>query len=273
MPDGVRLTLRAPVAGGFEVQGVTADGLAGRSEREIATLPAWVGRQRVPLGDLFHVRSAPVPLVHVEGDLGAVDGLGEGQTAGRLVIDGSAGARTAAQMLGGEVEVRGRVGHDAGLAMGGGTLLVHGQAGDRLGAAEPGTSSGMRGGTIQVLGSAGTDAGAALRRGLVVIGGDLGAQAGRQMRAGTLVAFGRIAGGAGWGNRRGSIVALGGLDVPSTYREACTFEPVFLRLLLVGLARAGRLPVTQSMIDGRYRRFCGDLLPPGKGEILQWTGR
>jgi formylmethanofuran dehydrogenase subunit C len=162
------------------------------------------------------------------------------------------------------------VGNDAGLAMRGGEILIDGGAGDRLGGAEPGARRGMSGGEILVSGSVGEEAGMRLRRGLIVIGGSTGADLARDMIAGTLVVFGRSGPRPAVGNKRGSLVALGGIDVPSTYRPSCVYEPPFVRLLMTYLARRYGAPISHALISGRYRRYCGDAGVPGKGEILEW---
>src|SRR5581483_10704517 len=65
----VTLTLRAPVERTLEIDGLSADHLATLSEREIAMLPLWDGRDQLRLGDLFDVRGARGATVHVVGDL------------------------------------------------------------------------------------------------------------------------------------------------------------------------------------------------------------
>jgi formylmethanofuran dehydrogenase subunit C len=271
MSEAVRLVLRSPVPRRLEVDGVTADRCAELDERAIAALPAWLGSREVCLGDFFDVRGGRSDRVRIEGALEDVCGLAAGMRGGDLVIDGDAGDRLAAHMAGGTVTVTGRAGDDAGLAMQGGVLRVQGAAGHRLGGVEPGAARGMTGGEIVVEGGAGDDVAARLRRGLVVVGGDIGRSGGRAMIAGTLVVFGRAAGEAGRGSKRGSVVAAGDVPVPATYRYACTFEPPYVRLLMSYLARRHGLAVDPRLREGRYRRYCGDLGDPGKGEILLYS--
>jgi formylmethanofuran dehydrogenase subunit C len=130
----------------------------------------------------------------------------------------------------------------------------------------------MSGGEIVVFGSAGASSAALLRRGLVAVAGRVGPLAGRGMIAGTVLVLGPVGGQPGLGSKRGSIVAAGGIDVPPTYRLACTYEPPHVRLLLTSLHRRFGFPAGASVRDGRYRRYCGDAGQPGKGEILVWTG-
>ena len=161
------------------------------------------------------------------------------------------------------VRIEGMLTHVDGLAAGmsGGELIVAGDVGGRLGV-------GMTGGEIIVRGSAGAGAGARVRRGLVVVTGDVGGDAGRGMIAGTLVVFGRTGADPGQSLKRGTIVAIGAIDVPQTYRYACTFQPPHIRLTMTYLRRQHHLAIDDDVVTGRYRRYCGDLGAPGKGEIL-----
>jgi formylmethanofuran dehydrogenase subunit C len=271
MSDLVTLTLRSPLDSPLEAESIAPDRLATLSEREIAELPVWIGSRQARLGDFFDVRGERAASVRVVGDAGRVEGLGTGTAAGELVVDGDAGARTGAAMSGGLVEVHGSVGDDAGLGMSGGVLRVAGDAGDRLGGASLGASRGMTGGEIVVLGSAGRDAGARARRGLVAVCGDAGEHAARAMIAGTVVVLGRVGAGAGTGSKRGSLVAGGAVDVPPTYRFACTYHPPHVRLLLTHLRRRHKIDVDDRFVDGLYRRFTGDVSTVGRGEILAWV--
>jgi formylmethanofuran dehydrogenase subunit C len=272
--DVVTLSLRTPLDAALEVDGVSADRFSGLAEREIAALPVWLGARAAQLGDFFAVSGERSARVRVEGPVNAlanVHGLAAGAAGGEMVIDGNAGRRVAAGMTGGWVEVRGHVEDEAGVAMAGGALRVTGNAGDRLGAAAPGASKGMTGGEIVVSGSAGADVAARARRGLVVVGGDVGDNAARAMIAGTLVVFGRTGAKPGRASKRGSIVAVGGIAVPVTYWYACTFEPPHVRLMMTYLRRRYGIAIDERVVNGRYRRYCGDAGNPGRGEILEWV--
>jgi formylmethanofuran dehydrogenase subunit C len=248
----ITLTLQSTSGPRLDLEGITPDRLAALGEREIAALPVWAGGERLALGDLFDVRGGRSVHVRLEGDL-------------------SRAVRVGAYMTAGVLDVAGSVGDDAGLSMAGGTLRIRGHAGDRLGAAAPGASKGMTGGEIIVDGSAGVEAGARLRRGLIVIGGNVGARAARDIIAGTVVVLGATGSGAGRGSKRGSVIAVGPIDIPPTYRYACTFESPYVRLLMTYLCRTYDLLIPAEVVDGRYQRYCGDAGPPGKGEILRWV--
>lgn len=245
----VTLTLRAALAERLDLDGILPARTAELSEKDIASLPVSLGGRQRPLGDLFAIRGERSAHIRFEGDLAAASRVGAG-------------------MAGGRIDVLGSVGDDAGTAMSGGVLHVSGNAGERLCAAMPGASKGMTGGEAVVLGSAGSEAGARCRRGLIVICGDAGPDAARDMIAGTLVVGGRTGAEPGRRSKRGSIVALGGIDVPSTYRYACTYEPGFTRLLLLYIRRTHGVAVSDELVASRFRRYCGDAGEPGKGEIL-----
>jgi len=269
MSEHVTLTWRGALDGALEVEGVAGDRFAMLSAGEIAALPVWLGARTARLGDFFDVTGERSSTIRVVGDVSYVNGLGAGMSAGELTIDGDAGARVGARMTGGRVDVLGNAGDDAGMAMGGGVLNVRGRAGDRLGAAAPGASKGMTGGEIVVAGSVGADAGARARRGLIVVVGDVGGDAARATIAGTLVVFGRTGPEPGRASKRGTIIALGAIVPPATYWYACTYQPPHVRLTLVYLRRQYGLAVDSRMLEGRYRRYCGDSGTPGRGEILE----
>jgi formylmethanofuran dehydrogenase subunit C len=253
MSDTISLTLRMQLAGSLDLEGLTPQRCLTLGEREIAGLPVWLGGREVRLGDLFAVRGERADRIHIEGDL-------------RLATHVAAG------MSGGEVIVDGNVGDDAGAAIAGGMLFIHGSAGARLGAARPGAARGMTGGEIVVRGAAGPEAGARARRGLIVVGGDAGRDAARAMIAGTVVVLGRTGDAPGRGNKRGSIIAAGGIEVPATYRYACTYQPPHLPLTMIYLRRRYGLSIDDRLANGRYARYCGDAGDPGKGEILVLDG-
>jgi formylmethanofuran dehydrogenase subunit C len=263
------LTLRAPVAHGVDLSDLSPDHFAHLDNGESGGQRIRTGGRLVPLGELFDVQGERSEDVVVQGDLTGVEGIGSGMSGGVLRIEGDAGPSVGARMSGGCIDVRGSVGADAGSGMSGGTLRIRGNAGDRLGGASPGAARGMTGGEIVVSGDAGREVAARCRRGLIVIGGTTGPEAGRSMIAGTLVSFGPVGAAPGRFNKRGSIVAIGGIDVPATYRYACTYDPPYVRFLLRYLAQRYETGGdSRALRASRFRRYCGDVPLPGKGEIL-----
>lgn len=242
----VTLTLRDGIADRIDGSAITP------GTKDLARASCWIGRQRTTVGELFDVRGDTSDEVRIEGDLSLVDGLGAGMTSGMLRLEGN-------------------VGDEVGRAMTGGLIKINGSAGDRLGAPVPGASRGMTGGEIIVSGNVGKNTARRVRRGLIVIGGDTGPGAAHAMIAGTLLVAGKLGPGAGLWSKRGSVIALGGIEIPVTYRYACTYHPPYIPVLLRYLQRTRNFALDGRFARGRYRRWTGDVADVGKGEILEWT--
>jgi formylmethanofuran dehydrogenase subunit C len=251
--SGLRARLRAPLRAAADFGEALAGDWGTLPAAELARRPVSIaGQGTVPLGELFDVTGQPDGTVRFVGDLSRADRLGAGMTAGAVVVEGGVGA-------------------EAGLGMAGGSIEVLGDAGPRAGAAAAEARRGMTGGELVVHGSVGDEAGALMRRGLLAVGGGTGPHAGAGTLAGTIVVFGALGPDAGLWSKRGSIVALGAVTVPATYRYACTYQPIHLRLILTRLRARYNLPVKPPHLSGYYRRYSGDLADLGKGEILAWT--
>ena len=252
-----------------EAECVTPDALAGKSAAEVAALPVQHGNAAVPLGEFFTVTGdAGDGEVVVEGDCTRVKWLGAGMTRGRLTIRGHAGMHLGAEMVGGELVVYGNVGDWAGAEMRGGRLHVHGDAGHLAGAGYRGCRAGMRGGVLLIDGKAGNEVGSTMRRGLIAVGGDVGDFPGAALIAGSVFLFGRPGIRLGAGMKRGSVVVCGGEPaLLPTFRYDCAYRPAFLRLYLRQL-RAWGFAVRDEFLEGTYRRYSGDLVALGKGEVL-----
>jgi formylmethanofuran dehydrogenase subunit C len=270
MSDAVVLTLRAALTQDLDAACIAPDRLAALGAREIAELPVWYGRRQASLGDFFDVRGEHTDHVRIEGDAARVHELGRGMRAGELVIAGDVGRSAGSKMLGGTLVVHGDVGDDAGVEMAGGVLCVRGRAGDNVGGATAGGARGMTGGEIIVRGAVGANAGALVRRGLIVAGGNAGEGAGRGMIAGTVIVFGTLGHSAALWSKRGTLVAMCGVDVPPTYRYACTYRPPHVALALTYLRQRYALAVEDCQVTGLYRRYSGDMAELGRGEILEW---
>ncbi|HEU4525476.1 MAG TPA: formylmethanofuran dehydrogenase subunit C [Gemmatimonadales bacterium] len=253
MSDGLVATLRAPIRGRADFAEVLAGSWTALSAADLARRAVLLdGEAPVPLGDLFEVSGSPSGVIRLEGDLRKVDRIGAGLADGTVVVESG-------------------VGHEAGLGMSGGVLDVRGDAGDRVGGAAPEARKGMTGGELLVRGSVGAEPGTRMRRGLLVVTRHVAARAGPAMIAGTVVVFGDAGRSPGIGSKRGSVVALGSVEIPATYRYACTYQPDHLRLLLVRLRDRYGLKVQKRHLTGFYRRYSGDLGDLGRGEILAWT--
>jgi formylmethanofuran dehydrogenase subunit C len=251
--SGLQVTLRGALDAAADCSALLAGEWGRLTAADLARRPvAIAGRGPVSLGELADISGEPDDTVRFLGDWRRAARLGAGIQAGSVTIEGD-------------------VGDEVGLGMAGGSLEVRGSAGDRAGAAAPEARRGMTGGELVVHGSVGREAGALMRRGLLVAGGTVGDHAAVGMIAGTIVAFGAVGPTPGLWSKRGSVVALSDVPVPSTYRYACTYQPVHLRLLLSRLQARYALPVEGRHLTGFYRRYSGDLAELGKGEILAWT--
>jgi formylmethanofuran dehydrogenase subunit C len=127
------------------------------------------------------------------------------------------------------------------------------------------------GGEIIVHGSAGAEAGNAMRRGLIAIGGNSGDFTGVNMLAGTVVVLGEMGWRTGAGMVRGTVVSLRPARILPTFYLDCVYRPTFLRLYLRHLFTLG-LPVEPEHIAGAYRRWSGDMVALGRGEVLVFEG-
>jgi formylmethanofuran dehydrogenase subunit C len=157
--------------------------------------------------------------------------------------------------------------------MRGGRIHVRGNAGHLVGAAYRGSRAGMRGGVILVEGNAGNEIGGTMRRGLIAIGGNTGDFVAVSLIAGTVFVFGQPGIRSGAGMKRGTLALFGERpQLLPTFRIDCVYRPVFMSLYLRQL-RAWGFPVREEFLHGFYRRYSGDLVALGKGEILEWEPR
>ena len=270
------LTWNGPIGRGVDGDDLRPETLAAPSS-VVARIQVPAGNAPVELGELFRIEGdgGDGHLIF-EGDLRPVRGLAGGMGSGRVEIRGDAGHRLGVGMSGGSIEVSGSAGRWAGGEMRGGRLVIRGDAGDLLGASLPGSRLGMRGGIILVGGRAGDDVGLALRRGLIAVRGGLGDGAGRGMIAGSIFGFGPVGRGAGSGMKRGTIALFGhpegsGFEPSPTFEPSGHFRPHFLTIYLDEL-RAQGFEVPEMAASASIRRYNGDRLEGGRGEILVASG-
>jgi formylmethanofuran dehydrogenase subunit C len=253
--DGISVRLRQPLQTRADLGAVLAGAWGGLTVAELARRPVPLeGGTTVPVGDLFEATGEPAGRIRFEGDLTKADRLGAGLAEGAVIVDGS-------------------VGDEAGIGMSGGVIDIRGDAGARTGGAAGDARRGMTGGELLVRGSAGPEPGTRMRRGLLVVAGDVARHAGPGMIAGTVMVLGDTGPAPGLWSKRGSIVALGPVEIPPTYRYACTYQPEHLRLTLLRLRKRYDLAVDERYVSGSYRRYSGDLADLGRGEILAWTAQ
>ena len=189
--------------------------------RARARLPVHQGNEQASLGDIFHLKGKGNGEIRIEGDLSRIKLIGAGMSAGRVVIEGSAGMHLGVNMSGGEILVNGDAGDWVGPETSGGRIVIKGDAGHMVGSAYRGSQAGVTGGEIIVHGNAGNETGNTMRNGLIAIGGDCGDFAGVNMRAGTIVVLGRLGHRPGAGMKRGSIVSMEDARLLTTFTYAC----------------------------------------------------
>lgn len=266
------LTLKQTLTIPLEVNSVNHVSVGQQSIDKIRSLPVLHGNRQLTVADFFDVEqtSSEEDLIVWSGDCSRVKYIGVGLTSGRIRVEGNAGMHLGAEMSGGEILVEGDVTDWIATEMKGGTLSVKGNAGDLLGAAYPGSKRGMNGGTILIHGNAGNEAGHRMRRGTIVVGGTSGDATGFDMIAGSIFSFGKVGKQLGAGMRRGTIGLFGESAEPellSTFQYACVYQPTWLSFFLRELRGTG-FPVSDELFECEYRRYCGDFLAFGKGEIL-----
>lgn len=254
----------------LEVEGLTPEAVAGLSLAEIERFPIRHGSRSEPLAAWFDVSGSPTDgELRFVGDLGGVHWIGARLDAGTIVVEGHAGRHLGSQMAGGRILVSGNADDWLGCEMRGGLIHVRGNAGNHTGAAYRGSRRGMSGGTILIAGNVGNEAGHTMRRGTLAVGGNVGDGTGFNMIAGSIYVFGQCGAQTGAGMRRGTIGLLG-TAAPTllpTFRRASTYQPVFLRMALVELARLG-LDWPRDLLQRRVTLYHGDFLALGRGEIL-----
>ena len=260
----------------LEAEAITPDSVAGKTLKEVKSLPVYIGNTTETLEKYFDVKgeTAETPsdqLVAIQGECENAKYIGAGMTAGRLIVEGCVGMHAGAEMEGGELIVTGSASNWAGAEMKGGLLRIHGDAGHQLGAAYRGSPEGMTGGVIVVGGSVGLEAGAFMRRGMLIIHGNVGSFLGVHMNGGEIFVFGKVArrfGAEAKGNG-GFIACFGGVEsILPTYVYDTTFRPDFLKLYLRQLRDQLGIEVAGKYLDASFRRYRGDIAVGGTAEIL-----
>jgi len=264
----ITLHLKEPTTIPIEAYSITPDLLLERDDSDIKKLPAYYGRRKVTIGDLFSVEGERSESIVVQGGLGHVKKIGMGMSRGRIIVKGDVGPHLGAYMQGGEIIVKGNAGDWAGANMEGGRVWIDGNAAHHVGAAYPGDKKGVNRGVIIIEGNAGSELGVAMRRGVIAVFGNTGDFTGAGMIAGTILVFGHLGKRAGAGMKRGSIAAFGTYDpLLPTYRFESIFQPVYIRFLIKRLRECG-VPIPAKTEEQLFRRYSGDINMLGKGEIL-----
>jgi formylmethanofuran dehydrogenase subunit C len=267
----MKVTLSYTTAGSIpvDVRTLQPATILGLSKSRITKLPLAVGNRPVSLGDVctVGVSARSGDELVFEGATSRLTHAGEGMDGGRLVIAGDAGSAAGAGMAAGEIEILGSAGDCLGQGMQGGLIRVHGSVGDWCGAARPGYAQGMSGGILLVGRNAGRETGAGMRRGMIFVAGNAGECAGARMLAGSLFVGGKVGPGAGLGMRRGSLVAGRLQRLLPGFLPAGPADDEWLRIYYQFLEKLG-ISMPPSWLGSGLRRFTGDSLALGKGELL-----
>jgi len=270
MPLTLKLTQQSSIP--LEVDSIQMEAVREQSVDEIKATLIQRGNEQRPLGDFFDVsgNAQEDETIVWQGNCSKVKLIGTHLKSGTIRIEGDAGMHLGAEMSGGSIELFGNADDWVGAEMHGGRIHVHGNAGHLVGAAYRGAAKGMTGGEILIDGNAGDEIGRSMRRGTIVIGGRSGDAPGYHMIAGSIFLFGESGIRPGAGMKRGTIAYLGLEEVPEvlpSFKYAGNFQPTFLRFYLLQLRDMG-FDIPDACLDFSYKRYRGDFLELGKGEIL-----
>ncbi|RXA18242.1 formylmethanofuran dehydrogenase subunit C [Methanosarcina sp. MSH10X1] len=233
----------------LEADVITPNSFAGKNAREIGNLPVWQGPETYPLSEFFEVIgsggiSAAETLIRIKGDAKRVKRIGEGMSAGKIEIEGSAGMHVGTGMKGGEIVVYGDADSWAGMEMTGGLLNIKGNAGDHVGCAYRGKWHGMKGGRIVIEGSARHQLGGGMDGGEILVEGNVEGFCGIRQNGGLIVVKGRALRGTGAEMAGGTIVIGGKIE---------RFSPGFEYVSMVNSVKAGEVELI-----GEFKKFTGD---------------
>lgn len=254
----------------LEADVISVDRLADVSSiSEVGKLRVFYGREEMELGDFFEIKgSIEDGKVLVEGDLSKVKRIGKGMSWGELEIYGSVGMHLAERLKGGKIVVRGDVSDWLGMDMSGGVIYVEGNVGNFACSSYWGEKSGMTGGVVVIKGNVGDDLGRRMRRGTILVTGDAGDFPGTGVIAGTIFILGNVGKAPGAEMKRGTIVLLEEPELLSSFKFSGEFRPLFIDLYVSYFERNFNLKLPERMKGAYFKRFMGDFLQLGKGEIL-----
>ncbi|RLE51253.1 MAG: formylmethanofuran dehydrogenase subunit C [Candidatus Methanomethylicota archaeon] len=240
---------RVPV----ELEVVTPNNFAGKSINEIISQVIYEGNRERKLGELFEVKGevgeSPDNIrIIIENSCNKLWRIGEGMSAGEIIVKGDVGHYLGKHMAGGKITVHGNAGSWVGAEMVDGLSEIHGNAGNHVGArfrGEP-QGMGMKGGKIVIHGNAGVQVGLGMIKGAIIIDGDCLEFPGMKMRGGSILIRGNCPGRAGADMTGGKIVICGRVDsiLPSFYIES--------------IEKATK--VKGEKIEGPFYMFLGDYL-------------
>jgi formylmethanofuran dehydrogenase subunit C len=233
-----------------EAENISPDKFAGKSEKDIQNIEAYLGNQKTTLGELFSIKvegsgTAADTKIVMEGNFSRVKRIGEGMTAGLIMIKGNVDMHLGAKMSGGKITLSGNADSWAGREMKGGELIIEGDARYYLGAGYRGETCGMRGGKITVMGSALDFLGEHMCGGEIYVKGNAGVLPGLSNNGGKIVIGGST-------SRPGSEMAKGTIIINGAVAE---MMPVY------------KDEGTEAVDGVTYKKYTGDVIVGGKGVL------
>jgi formylmethanofuran dehydrogenase subunit C len=260
------LTLRGRPEQRLDLSPLLPHLLSGKTAAEIEAIALQTTRERVTVGDAFHLRMGDAQRIRIENACDRLDRIGAGMNGGEIEVIGDAGVQAGRLMSGGRLTIRHNAGHWAASGMKNGLIEITGSAGERLGGPLAGEVSGMRGGVVIVRGDAGARVADRLRRGTIIIEGNAGDHAGSRMIAGTLIVRGAAGMLPGYLMNRGTIVLGEGANLSPTFADCGVHTLVAMRLMADFVKPHSRKAA--ALLGKTLRRFAGDMAVSGHGEIF-----
>ena len=196
----ITLTLQNTLTSPVDFSHVRLDRWAAVTEDEIRQTRLQVNGSAYYVSDFWKVSvrtsdDTSTPRLVLQGNHGAVNGLGHQHRVGEILVEGDIGA-------------------NCGSCMTGGSIVVCGNAADELGAPIGTRAEGMNGGVLRIKGNAGDLAGHRMRRGEIVIDGNVDAGLASWQVAGTIRVGGAVGKNAGLGMRRGTLILKRAINLP-----------------------------------------------------------
>lgn len=233
-----------------EAENISPDKFAGKSEKDIQSLEAYLGNQKTTLGELFSITvegsgAAADTKIVMEGNFSRVKRIGEGMTAGLIMIKGNVDMHLGAKMSGGKITLSGNADSWAGREMKGGELIIEGDARYYLGAGYRGETCGMRGGKITVMGNTLDFLGEHMCGGEIYVKGNVGILPGLSNNGGKIVIGGST-------SRPGSEMVKGTIIINGAVAE---MMPVY------------KDEGTEAVDGVTYKKYTGDVVLGGKGVL------
>ncbi|MCG8380538.1 MAG: formylmethanofuran dehydrogenase subunit C [Proteobacteria bacterium] len=268
----LKLKLHAQPDVPMEADCITPNRFQSLSNNDIRRLTVFHGNRQEQLGEFFDCDGNNDGDIIIDGDCSNIKHIGSAMSSGRITVEGNVGVHTGAAMRGGEIIIQGNASDWLGPEMLGGRITIQGDAGHMVGSGYRGSTAGMQGGEIIVHGNVKNETGHVMRRGLIVVGGNAGDFTGVNMLAGTIIVLGEMGIRAGAGMKRGTIICQNKAEILPTFTQSCDYQPSFIRRYLKYLNTLG-LSINESLINGPFKRWCGDSVELNRGEILLYAGK